>query len=103
MLTDGGAVSPSLVNLWLRLSSEPRSHLERAFVWACAFGRAEVVELLLAHGVDPRDGRRQHDRPPPGRGQARRAPTSAPRRTRPGTRSSTSCWERHGARESGPA
>jgi hypothetical protein len=54
MVAGGATVSPSLVSLyWLRLSGDPASHVERAFVWACAFGRTEVVELLLAHGVDP--------------------------------------------------
>jgi Ankyrin repeats (many copies) len=54
MLTGDGSVNPSLVNLyWLGLSSDPESHLGRAFVWACAYGRTAVVELLLAHGVDP--------------------------------------------------
>jgi ankyrin repeat protein len=54
MIADDGAISPSLVGLyWLGLSNDPRSHVERAFVWACAYGRTEVVELLLAHGVDP--------------------------------------------------
>lgn len=54
MLAEGGNVAPSLVNLyWLELSSDPRSHVERAFVWACAFGRTEVVEVLLGQGVDP--------------------------------------------------
>jgi ankyrin repeat protein len=53
-LAGAGRVSPSLVNLyWLRLSSDPKSHVDRAFVWACRFGRTAVVELLLEHGVDP--------------------------------------------------
>lgn len=47
-------ISPSLVELyWLGLSSDPESHREQALVWACAYGRTAVVELLLAHGVDP--------------------------------------------------
>jgi Ankyrin repeats (many copies) len=50
----GGAVSPSLLHLyWLRLNADPQSQLDRAFVWACAFGRTMVVEFLLDHGVDP--------------------------------------------------
>jgi ankyrin repeat protein len=54
ILDEGAAVNPSLVNLyWLELTGEPASHVERAFVWACAFGRVAVVELLLARGVDP--------------------------------------------------
>jgi hypothetical protein len=54
MLVEGTAVAPSLVKLyWLQLSSDPQSHVERAFVWACAFGRTEVVDLLLEHGVEP--------------------------------------------------
>jgi ankyrin repeat protein len=54
LLAERATVSPSLVNLyWLGLSSDPRSHVERAFVWACRYGRTEVVELLLAHGVEP--------------------------------------------------
>jgi Ankyrin repeats (many copies) len=53
MLAAGGTVRPSLVSLyWLGLSDDPKSHVERAFVWACAYGRTPVVELLLAHGVD---------------------------------------------------
>ena len=47
-------VAESLVNLyWLGLSSDARSHVERALVWACRYGRTEVVSLLLARGVDP--------------------------------------------------
>jgi ankyrin repeat protein len=54
ILAEGGRVSPSLVNLyWLRLSSDPKSHAERAFVWACRYERRAVVELFLEHGVDP--------------------------------------------------
>ena len=54
LLAGDGGVSPSLVDLyWLGLSSDPSSHVGRAFVWACAYGRTAVVELLLAHGVDP--------------------------------------------------
>jgi hypothetical protein len=54
MVADGGSVSPSLVNLyWLGLSSDPKSHVELAFVWASAYGRTAVVELLLTHGIDP--------------------------------------------------
>jgi ankyrin repeat protein len=49
----GAPVAPSLVSLyWLGLSDDPHSHVERAFVWACGFGRTRVVEFLLAH-VDP--------------------------------------------------
>jgi ankyrin repeat protein len=55
LLAEGGRVSPSLVGLdWLGLSSDPRPHVDRAVVWACAFGRTEVVELLLEHGADVR-------------------------------------------------
>jgi hypothetical protein len=55
LLAEGGRVSPSLVGLyWLGLSSDPRTHVDRAFVWACAFGRTEVVELLLRAGADVR-------------------------------------------------
>jgi ankyrin repeat protein len=54
LVAKGGGVAPSLVNLyWLGLSSDPRSHVERALVWACRYGHVEVVELLLADGVDP--------------------------------------------------
>ena len=54
LVAEGVAVSPSLVSLyWLGLSNNPKSHIERALVWACAFGRTEVVQFLLAHGVDP--------------------------------------------------
>jgi hypothetical protein len=53
MLGGGGGLSPSLVSLyWLGLADDPQSHVERAFVWACAYGRMPVVEFLLAHGVD---------------------------------------------------
>jgi ankyrin repeat protein len=53
-LIDSKTITPSLVKLyWLGLQAEPRSHVERAFVWACAYGRQEVVELLLARGIDP--------------------------------------------------
>ena len=53
-MADTVAVSPSLENLhWLGLSSDPDSHLQRAFVWACAYGRTEVVHFLMAHRVDP--------------------------------------------------
>jgi ankyrin repeat protein len=54
MLAEGATVRPSLVNLyWLGLSSDPDANLERALVWAAAFGRTAVVDFLLAHGVDP--------------------------------------------------
>jgi len=61
IVADGRVVSPSLVSLyWLGLSDDPESHVERGLVWACAYGRIEVVELLLEHGIDPavtdRDG-----------------------------------------------
>jgi ankyrin repeat protein len=53
MLVAGGGVSPSLVSLyWLRLSSNPGTHAERAFVWACRYGRTAVVELLLKRGIN---------------------------------------------------
>ena len=52
-MADGAPVAASLVGLyWLGLSGDPRSHVERAFVWACGYGRTEVVEFLLPH-VDP--------------------------------------------------
>jgi Ankyrin repeats (3 copies) len=55
MLVEDVTVRPSLVSLyWLGLSSDPESHVERAFVLACAYGRTAVVELLLEHGVDHR-------------------------------------------------
>lgn len=51
---DESRIRSSLVGLyWLRLSNDPKEHLERALVWACACGRTAVVESLLAHGVDP--------------------------------------------------
>jgi ankyrin repeat protein len=54
MLAGDGGIRPSLVGLdWLGLSSGADSHLDRALVWACAYGRSSVVELLLEHGVDP--------------------------------------------------
>jgi ankyrin repeat protein len=53
-LIDTKTITPSLVKLyWLGLQAEPKSHVERAFVFACAYGRQEVVELLLARGIDP--------------------------------------------------
>jgi ankyrin repeat protein/uncharacterized glyoxalase superfamily protein PhnB len=61
MLAGGGTVAPSLVGLyWLELEPDPESHRERALVWACAFGRTGVVELLLANGLDP-GATDQHD------------------------------------------
>lgn len=48
------SVRSSIVGLyWLRLSNDPKAHVELALVWACTFGRTAVVESLLAHGVDP--------------------------------------------------
>jgi ankyrin repeat protein len=38
---------------WPRLSKDPAEHLGYALTWACAFGRDQVVELLLRKGVDP--------------------------------------------------
>jgi ankyrin repeat protein len=53
MVDEDVGVNPSLVDLyWLGLSDDPKSHVERAFVWACAYGRPAVVELLLERGVD---------------------------------------------------
>jgi len=38
---------------WPKLSRDPAQHLSFALAWACAFGRDDVVELLLRKGVDP--------------------------------------------------
>jgi ankyrin repeat protein len=52
-VADGGGARSSLVAPdWLGLSSDPKAHMALAFVWACAFGRTAVVELLLDDGVD---------------------------------------------------
>ena len=48
-------VAPS----WLGLRNDPAAHIELAFVWACKFGRAPVVEFLLGQGLDP--GVRDHE------------------------------------------
>jgi ankyrin repeat protein len=54
LLGESSGVGPSLARLyWLGLTKDPEKHVERAFVWACAYGRTEVVEALLEHGVDP--------------------------------------------------
>jgi ankyrin repeat protein len=47
-------IRPSLVSVdWLGLSGDPEADVERAFVWACTYGRTAVVELLLEQGMDP--------------------------------------------------
>jgi hypothetical protein len=54
MLAEDGTAALALVkHPWIGFPADPRAQVERAFVWACAFGRTDVVELLLAHGVDP--------------------------------------------------
>lgn len=53
-VVDGIKVPSSLVAIpWLRLTNDPKVHLERALVSACAFGQLAVVQLLMDHGVDP--------------------------------------------------
>jgi ankyrin repeat protein len=53
-VAEGAEVAPSLVSFdWLGLTGDPRAQVERAFVWACAYGRAAVVEYLLDQGIDP--------------------------------------------------
>jgi ankyrin repeat protein len=53
-VAEGGEVAPSLVSFdWLGLTGDPRAQVERAFVWACTYGRAAVVEYLLDQGIDP--------------------------------------------------
>jgi ankyrin repeat protein len=37
--------------------------LQRGFVWACGYGYEDVVEFLLSHGADPKDGAGR-DEPP---------------------------------------
>jgi len=38
---------------WMNVPGGAKAHIERAFVWACAFGRNELVDYLLGKGVDP--------------------------------------------------
>ena len=55
MLTPAGTLKPGVRLLdvrWPKLSRDPREHLERALVWAAAFGRLPVVELLVQAGVN---------------------------------------------------
>ena len=56
MLVDGSTLAPgiSLVGpVWFRLPLEPTAHIELALVWACKFGRGDVVHLMLDRGVNP--------------------------------------------------
>jgi ankyrin repeat protein len=53
-----------------------RPQREEAFVWACRYGRATVVELLLEQGVDPAAADKDAMTGPTGR---RREGTSRPR------------------------
>src|SRR5262245_10215603 len=54
LVANNARVAKSLVDLyWLGLSDDPSSNLEQSLVWACRYGRTEVVELLLECGVDP--------------------------------------------------
>jgi ankyrin repeat protein len=39
---------------WMHVANDPMAHVKLALVWACRFGRDEVVRLLLERGVDPR-------------------------------------------------
>jgi len=43
---------PLTAPAWMHLGQDPRTHVALALVWACRFGRAPVVELLLEKGVD---------------------------------------------------
>lgn len=54
-VNDDGTLRPDvpLVEVaWPRLPRDPKVHLGYALTWATAFGRNEVVELLLRKGVD---------------------------------------------------
>jgi len=53
-LAEGGGVGRSLLSIdWLGLTDDPHEHVERAFVWACTFGKVAIVGLLLDRGIDP--------------------------------------------------
>jgi len=38
-----------------RLKPIPEEQVQRGFLWACMYGRAEVVDFLVDHGADLRD------------------------------------------------
>jgi ankyrin repeat protein len=44
---------PRIAPVWSRMSGGPQAHVRLAFVWACAFGRTKVVDVLLRKHVDP--------------------------------------------------
>ena len=37
---------------WVHIPDDPKGQIERAFVWACKFGRSEVARALLELGVN---------------------------------------------------
>lgn len=60
-ITDDGELRPwvPLASVpWPSLAADSAVHVEYALTWACAFGRTDVVQLLLRKGVSPsaRDG-----------------------------------------------
>ena len=44
---------PLIAPYWMGIPNDPKAHIELAFVWACKFGRAQVVDFFLEMGVDP--------------------------------------------------
>ena len=57
MVLDAGGLRPGVplgAPAWLHVGTDPRAHVRLALLWACRFGRDEVVRLLLDRGVDPR-------------------------------------------------
>jgi ankyrin repeat protein len=55
MVLEGGTLRgdvPLTAPAWMRVGQKPSAHVALALVWACRFGRASVVELLLEKGVD---------------------------------------------------
>jgi len=55
MVREGGTLRPDVplrAPAWLHVGNDPRAHVALALVWACRFGRLEVVELLINKGID---------------------------------------------------
>ena len=56
MVMEGATLRPDVpltAPAWLHLGSDPKAHVALALVWACRFGRVDVVKLLLDKGVSP--------------------------------------------------